>query len=71
MPKFSAYMRGEEGPQGDVGQAVLLNGIVSSSSELPPNTQNQKNNTQNARHARRKLWLLAANSAALGSRCRF
>lgn len=43
MPKFSAYMRGEEGPQGDVGQAVLLNGIVSSSSELPPNTQNQKN----------------------------
>lgn len=43
MPKFSAYMRGEEGPQGNVGQAVLLNGIVSSSSELPPNTENQKN----------------------------
>ena len=43
MPKFSAYMRGEKGPQGEVGQSVLLNGIVSSSSELPPNTENQKN----------------------------
>ena len=28
MPKFSAYMRGEEGPQGDVGQAALIDGIV-------------------------------------------
>lgn len=43
MPKFSAYMRGEEGPQGNIGQAVLLDGYVSSSSELPPNLDNQKN----------------------------
>ena len=28
MPKFSAYMRGEEGPKGDIGQAALINGII-------------------------------------------
>lgn len=59
MPKFSAYMRGEEGPQGNVGQAALLNGYVSSSSELPPNLENQKNlvyyvgNDENEYH----LWI--------------
>jgi len=45
MPKFSAYMRGEEGPQGQIGQASLLDGIVSSTTELPSNYSNQKNLT--------------------------
>ena len=43
MPKFSAYMRGEEGPQGVAGQPVILNGVVSSSSELPLNLENENN----------------------------
>ena len=42
MPKFSAYMRGEKGIQGDSGQASLLDGIVSSTNELPIVNQ-QKN----------------------------
>ena len=35
MPKFSAYMRGEKGVKGDVGQASVIDGIVDIN-ELPP-----------------------------------
>ena len=35
MPKFSAYMRGGIGLAGKDGQPTLLDGIVSSTSELP------------------------------------
>lgn len=35
MPKFSAYMRGEKGIQGDTGQASLLDGIVDGYNNLP------------------------------------
>ena len=35
MPKFSAYMRGEKGIQGETGQASLLDGIVDGYNNLP------------------------------------
>ena len=35
MPKFSAYMRGEKGAQGETGQASLLDGYISITEELP------------------------------------
>ena len=35
MPKFSAYMRGEKGIQGETGQASLLDGIVEGYNNLP------------------------------------
>ena len=30
MPKFSAYMRGAQGPMGNSGQAALWDGILES-----------------------------------------
>lgn len=43
MPKFSAYMRGAQGSRGEIGQAALWDGIVSSSNQLPVITTDNKN----------------------------
>ena len=43
MPKFSAYMRGEKGIQGETGQASLLDGIVDGVHNLPDESTLQSN----------------------------